>query len=121
MLTLRAQDQGVRGVSDSLPLPSRRSIPVGLSGAFDVPRQLLEEIALKSLILLPFSRTAPLRPLPSCAKFRRRMSRFPARCCVKGYENILFRKKETPARAGGNHPDRPGNIHPTVCTNHYHL
>ena len=51
----------------------------------------------------------------------RRMSRFRARCCIKEYETILFRKKETPARAGGNHPGRPGNIHPTVCANHYHL
>ena len=41
------------------------------------------------------------------------MSRFPDRCCVKEYETILFRKKETPACAGGNHPGRPGNIHPT--------
>ena len=39
------------------------------------------------------------------------MSRFPARCCVMEYEIILFHQKETPASAGGNHPDRPGNIH----------
>src|SRR4051794_9491287 len=38
------------------------------------------------------------------------MSRFRARCCIKGYENILFRQKETPAYAGGNHPGRPSNI-----------
>src|SRR5437870_780630 len=62
-----------------------------------------------------------LRPLLKCVKFRRRMSRFPARCCIMKYENILFRKKETPACAGGNHPGRPSNMHPTVCANHYHL
>ena len=39
------------------------------------------------------------------------MSRFPDRYCVKGYENILFRKKETTACAGGNHSARPSHIH----------
>ncbi len=39
--------------------------------------------------------------IPS-APFASRLSRFPARCCVKEYETILFRKKETPACAGGN-------------------
>ena len=48
-----------------------------------------------------------------------RMSRFRARRCIKEYKTILFRKKETPA--GGNHPGRPGNFHPNICANHYHL
>jgi hypothetical protein len=66
-----------------------------------------------------------------------RMSRFPARCCIMRYETILLLKKETtggcapirenkdpagsPACAGGNHLGRPGNIHPNVCANDYHL
>jgi hypothetical protein len=60
-----------------------------------------------------------LRPLSNCTKFRRRMSRFPAHRCIKEYKTILFRKKKTPA--GGNHPGRPGNFHPNICANHYHL
>jgi len=47
------------------------------------------------------------------------MSRFPARRCIKEYKTILFRKKKT--SAGGNHPGRPGNFHPNICANHYHL
>ena len=65
------------------------------------------------------------------------MSRFLARCRFSKYETILFRKKETSgertsisenkeatgssACAGGNHLGRPGNIHPAICANHYHL
>jgi hypothetical protein len=37
------------------------------------------------------------------------------------YETIVFRKKETPACAGGNHPSRPCNIHLNICANHYHI
>jgi hypothetical protein len=48
-----------------------------------------------------------------------RMSRFRARRCIKKYKTILFRKKETPA--GDKHPGRPGNFHPNICANHYHL
>jgi hypothetical protein len=49
----------------------------------------------------------------------RRMSRFRARRCIKQYKIILFRRKKTPA--GGKHPGRPGNFHPNICANHYHL
>jgi hypothetical protein len=49
------------------------------------------------------------------------MSRFPARYCVMEYETILFRKKETSACAGGNHPDRSGNIHSAIRANRYHV
>ena len=48
--------------------------------------------------------------IPSLRKFHRRMSRFPAHCCIKEYETILFRNKETPSCVGSNHPGRPGNI-----------
>src|SRR4051794_3781847 len=51
----------------------------------------------------------------------RRMSRFPARCCVMEYETILFSKKKTTVRASGNHPDRPGNIHLSLCAKHHHV
>ena len=54
-------------------------------------------------------------------KFCGRMSRFRARCCIKEYETILFRKKETPGCTGDDHARSSGNIHPNVRTNHYHL
>jgi len=76
-----------------------------------------QPIFLLDLKTLQTKRT--LRPLSNCTKFRRRMSRFPARRCIKEYKTILFRKKKTPA--GGNHPGRPGNFHPNICANHYHL
>ena len=65
--------------------------------------------------------TRAARVSPKCRKFRRRMSRFPAPYCVMGYETILFRNKETPVYVGGNHPDRPGNIHSNLCANHHQL
>ena len=74
---------------------------------------------LSSEALKDLKRNVPDGPLPKRAKFRQRMSRFPARRCIKEYKTILFRKKETPA--GGNHPGRPGNVHRSVCANHYHL
>lgn len=64
---------------------------------------------------------ALLKSLVISAKFRQRVSRFPARCCVKGYETILFSKKKTPIHAGGNHTDRPGDMHSNVCANRYYL
>jgi hypothetical protein len=63
--------------------------------------------------------TTALRPLLGPVKFCGRMSRFRARCCIKEYKTIPFRKKETPV--GGSHPGRPGNFHPNICANHYHL
>jgi hypothetical protein len=73
------------------------------------------------LDLKDLKRDAPDESLPECTKFRRRMSRFRIRRCIIEYETILFRKKETPACAGGNPPGRPGNTHQTVWANHYHL
>src|SRR4029434_7097110 len=73
------------------------------------------------LDLKDLKRDAPDESLPECTKFRRRMSRFLARCCIMKYETNLFRKKETSACTGGNHPHRPGSNHPHGCANHYHL
>jgi len=71
------------------------------------------------LDLKPFKRNAPYDRYPTARNFAEEMSRFPARRCIKEYKTILFRKKKTPS--GGNYPGRPGNFHPNICANHYHL
>src|SRR4030095_15956603 len=76
-------------------------------------------LGIFSPIPKPLNKTR-LTTVTKCAKISERMSRFPARCCVKEYETILFHKTKSPACSGGNHPVRPRNIHTTLCANHHH-
>src|SRR4029077_15674881 len=65
-------------------------------------------------------RNAPYDRYPRARNFAKKNEPFSGPLWLHKYETILFRNKETPACAGGNHPDRPGSIHPNLCAKHYH-